>query len=322
MRVCRQVCAAVIMFLLLAGVSMAGEATKAVVTVNGVDLYDSELNQEIQKLVPMEATFHNTMSDEKVKSIREKAIASLVEQELQYQDAFARGIKLADGELEKELQRISGNYNSPKEFEKAIEQAGFSSKLFARYVDRMMLVPRVKRAMVDDKAIVTDTAVKDQYDNNKSSYMKPEEYRASLILLKVDPSATDEERAKLKERAESIIKRIKRGDDFAAIAEKESDDMSRIKGGDIGYFHAGRTVPEFEEAVKKLKVGEVSGLVDTIYGLNIIKLTDKKESRQLSFDDMKDKIRAQLVEKEKKRLSEEWMTGIRNKAKIVFPKEG
>ena len=304
------------------GVAFAGDVGSVVVTVNGENLIAAELSQEVQKLVPMEASYHGGMSAEKVKNIQTKALATLVEKELQYQDGLARGVKLDSKAVDESYNRVIENYASKREFNKAIKQAGFTEKLLKRFIARDLLSEKLRKQEVDDKVRITDATVAEYYETNKNRYMKPEEYRATTILVKVDPSSNAEERAKRKERAESLMAKVKEGADFGQLAYENSDDMSRIKGGDTGYFHLGRMVQEFEEAVKKLKVGEVSGIVESMYGYHIIKLTDKKDPRQIPFEEIKDKIRTQLVEKEKKRLFDEWMEGLRAKAKIVYPGKG
>jgi parvulin-like peptidyl-prolyl isomerase len=176
----------------------------------------------------------------------------------------------------------------------------------------------MRKREVDDKVVVTDEAVRQHYTENKTKFLKPAEYRASQIMIKVDPSSNKEEKTALREKAEKILKKVQNGADFAQLAEQESDDMSRIKGGDLGFFHAGVTEAEFDEAIKQMKVGEIRGLVETIYGFHIIKLTDKKEPHQLEFDEIKAKIKNQLVDAEKKRLSTQWMDQLKGKATIVY----
>jgi parvulin-like peptidyl-prolyl isomerase len=302
--------------------AIANELDAVVVTVNGVKLSVAELSQEMQKLVPMEASFHGGMSSEKLKSIQAKALDTLVEREMQYQDGLARGMTPDKESVEAEYNRVVERFKGRKEFDKALKSTGFTEKTLRRFISRDVLAEKVRKVEVDDKVRVTDAVVLEYYEKNKSRYMKPEEYRASSILVKVNPAATTEERVKLRARADALLIKIKDGADFGQVAYDNSDDMSRIKGGDMGYFHTGRTVPEFEAAVKKLKVGEVSGIVESMYGFHIIKLTDKKEPRQLPYDEVKDKIRAQLVEKEKKRLFDAWMGDLRSKATIVYPGKG
>lgn len=301
--------------------TFAQEDNPAVAVVNGSVLKKADLNQEFWKLMPENRSFHGKVSDVKREKVRAEAMQKIVEIELQYQDAKAKGMKLGKSELKGEIDRISGRYKSNKDFQSAIAAAGFDEMSFSVLVERTILSERIRAAEVDNKVTVSDNAVKEYYDANSHRYSKPQEYRASQILIKVEPSATEEERLQHRNRAESILKKLKEGAVFADVAAMESDDLTRIKGGDLGYFHAGQTVAEFDDAVGKMKVGETSGLVESLYGYHIIQLTDKKPPRQILFEELQPKIKAELIENEKNRLMDLWMSGIRSKAVISYPGE-
>jgi len=91
------------------------------------------------------------------------------------------------------------------------------------------------------------------------------EWKASHILVK-DRGLAD-----------SILKKAKSGGNFGELAKEFSICPSKSKGGDLGWFGAGQMVPKFEEAVKKLSNGQISGLVPTQFGYHIIKKTGQKE---------------------------------------------
>lgn len=90
------------------------------------------------------------------------------------------------------------------------------------------------------------------------------EWKASHILVK-DRSL-----------ANTILKKIKSGANFAAMAKEHSICGSKAKGGDLGWFGSGKMVPKFEDAVKKLKTGQLSSLVGTQFGFHIIKKTGER----------------------------------------------
>lgn len=74
-----------------------------------------------------------------------------------------------------------------------------------------------------------------------------------------------------------MLKRVRAGEDFAKLAKEFSTDAgNKDKGGDLGWFGKGAMVPAFEEAAFKLKPGEISDLVETPFGLHIIKLDERK----------------------------------------------
>jgi parvulin-like peptidyl-prolyl isomerase len=322
MRLAGLIAIAVVVLATNVGKVNGGEAPKAVATVNGVALTEADLAEEVNKILPTESSFHSGVTPERMKAIRAKARVALVEMELQYQDALTKGQKLGDAELDAEIDKIKERFKAKGSFDKLIASAGFTESSFRRFVERRILSERFKVRMVDEKAQVAEAQVKEFYETNKARYFKPVEFRASHILLKVDPASTEEQKAKIREKADTILKQLRGGAVFAEIAEKESNDRSSINGGDIGSFHGGETVPEFEKALEALKVGEMSDVVETLYGFHIIKLTDRKEPRQLSYEEMKEKIRAQLTDTEKDRLFKKWMDELRAKAKISYPEEG
>lgn len=92
-----------------------------------------------------------------------------------------------------------------------------------------------------------------------------------------DSSAVDEYNNSAKQKAEDILRRVRQGEDFAKLAQENSEDSSKDQGGDLGWFGKGVMVPEFEQAAFALKKGEVTEqLVKTQFGYHIIKKIDER----------------------------------------------
>ncbi len=127
-------------------------------------------------------------------------------------------------------------------------------------------------AFLIDKKVV-DPQIKELYEKKKY------EVRASHILVNLPQTATPEDSVKAYEKANKVIERLKNGEDFGLVAGEMSDDPSaKTNGGDLYYFTGGMTVPEFEEGVYKLSVGDFTKKpIRTMFGLHIVKLTDKKK---------------------------------------------
>ena len=122
----------------------------------------------------------------------------------------------------------------------------------------------------------------DQLQGNPKRYDLPEEVGASHILIKSDtPDA--------KAKAESILAELKAGADFAALAEKYSQDSSSRAGGNLGYFPAGQMVPPFDAALQKMqKPGELSDVVETQFGYHIIRFEGRRSAGVRPFEQVKD----------------------------------
>jgi hypothetical protein len=100
------------------------------------------------------------------------------------------------------------------------------------------------------------------------------------------------------------------------LAKKYSEDVSSSSGGEIGYVTKGNLVAEFEEVAFKLKEGEVSGLVESRYGLHIIKNDHIVPGRVKPFDDVKEEIGRRLFAESRKAHYAEWMTRLKKAAFI------
>ncbi|MBB5017744.1 peptidyl-prolyl cis-trans isomerase D [Chitinivorax tropicus] len=138
---------------------------------------------------------------------------------------------------------------------------------------------------------VTDAELQQYFDQNKDSLAK-EERKISHILLTVDPKASAEEKAKVRAKAEDLLKKVQAAPDtFAQLAKAESQDPgSAVNGGDLGFYSkGGGFVKPFEDAAFSMKKGEIKGLVETQYGFHILKLDDL---HMKSFDDVKPQVEA------------------------------
>ncbi|HJQ71106.1 MAG TPA: peptidylprolyl isomerase [Blastocatellia bacterium] len=124
----------------------------------------------------------------------------------------------------------------------------------------------------------------EQYYNEHKSELG--QVRARHILIKTDPHDLGENpggKEEARKKAQSILERVRNGEDFASLAQQHSDDeASKPEGGDLGFFTRGSMVPQFDQVVFTLKPGQVSELVETQYGFHIIKV---EEQREPSLDD-------------------------------------
>src|SRR5262245_4728409 len=130
---------------------------------------------------------------------------------------------------------------------------------------------------------VTDAEARKIYDE-KIGQVKPEqEIHARHILVETEAEAKE------------IAERLKKGEDFAALAKEKSKDPG-AEGGDLGFFTRGQMVKPFEEAAFALDVGQISDPVQTPFGWHIIKVEEKRDQPLPSFDQVKDGIISQLVQ--------------------------
>ncbi|HYM13102.1 MAG TPA: peptidyl-prolyl cis-trans isomerase [Bryobacterales bacterium] len=154
--------------------------------------------------------------------------------------------------------------------------------------------------VIDDAAVasrvkITPEDLQRYYNENRDRFRVQDRVRVTHILFKTTDRTPDEIK-KIEAKAQDVLKQVKAGKDFAALAKEYSDDTpSATKGGEIGWVTHGQTVPEFEQKAFSLKPGEVSGLVKTQYGFHIIKVLDRENAHLKTFQEVEPAIRQELA---------------------------
>ncbi|MFN3479470.1 MAG: peptidylprolyl isomerase [Thermodesulfovibrionales bacterium] len=175
---------------------------------------------------------------------------------------------------------------------------------------KLTMISLLLQKEIEDKVKVGDNDAKAYYDSHKEEFTTNNQIRASHILVKTE------------EEAKSIFNDVKKGADFAKLAQSKSIDSGSAKnGGDLGYFSRGQMVPEFESAAFKLKVGEISKPVKTQYGYHIIKVTEKKEGKPIEFDKIKDLVIQRLTAEKQKEVFDSYIEGLKKKYNAEIKKE-
>ena len=278
-------------------------AEEVVATVNGTSLTQKDLDAELDRLIP-KITFHRSVSNEKRKFYYDQALQELINRELQYQDAVARNMKPEKEKLDAQMEKIRNKFKTPEEYRAALEKEGLSEEKVRARVEKEMMIQAIFSDTVTAKAKVSDEEAKKYYDKNASRFKQPEGVKLRLISTKDEKKARD------------ILAMLKSGDDFGEIAYNMSEDSYRVKSGDIGYMHKGRMVPEIEDAAFKLKIGETSDVINAEDTWFIIKLEDKKPEHQMSFEEVRDKLKKDLEKERTQELKDKWIADLRAKAKI------
>jgi peptidyl-prolyl cis-trans isomerase C len=285
-----------------------------VARVNSSDLTMANLETEVDRLIP-QMTYHKDIAPEKRKSFYPKALEELIVRELQYQDAMAKGIKPDKDKIDAQMEQVRKRFKSKKDFKKYLERKGTDEEQLKQRITRDILIQTVYNETITKPSQFTEAELREYFEKNTRRFKQPETVKLRII------STSDEK------KAHDIQEKIKAGADFAEIASTMSEDSYRVKGGDIGYVHKGRMIPEFEESAFKLKAGEVSDLIKAEGTWFILKVEDSKPEHLMSFDEVRDRLKQELETKRLRDLKDTWITNLRAKAKIeVFlktePSEG
>lgn len=150
---------------------------------------------------------------------------------------------------------------------------------------------------------------RERYMANQKTYLVPAAIRVSHILFTVNEEEDDKRDAVVRAKAEQVLNELRNDADFSELAKAHSDDPgSKRSGGELrGWSEKGKFVPPFEAAAYALKPGELSDLVRSRFGYHIIKLLEKREARQQTFEEVKEPLMTMLRNEYLGRKRAEWL---------------
>jgi peptidyl-prolyl cis-trans isomerase C len=164
---------------------------------------------------------------------------------------------------------------------------------------------------------VTPAQIDDFYKQNPEQFQQAESVHASHILISFPQNADAAAKQAARAKAETILKDVKAGKDFATLAKANSQDPgSAPNGGDLGFFQRGQMVPAFDEAAFKLAPGEVSELVETNFGYHIIKVAEKQAPRTVPLDEVRPQVQQFLEGQNRQTQTQAFVQTLRTKGKV------
>lgn len=227
----------------------------------------------------------NITADKLYKKLRNKygvqIMIDMIDKEIL--DTIYKDDKDIEKQATTQIETLKAQYSSS--WEETLRNAGYEDE---DELKQSFILSLQRNKAIEDyvKKNIKDDEIKAYYNDTTAG-----DISAKHILIKVDTEAenglTDDE---AKEKANEIIKKLNKGEDFSSLAKENSDDSgSKESGGDLGYFNKGDMVKEFEEAAYNLKVNEYTKEpVKTTYGYHIILKTGEKEKPK--FKDVKENI--------------------------------
>jgi len=208
--------------------------------------------------------------------LERQMLERLVMDKIQLQNAREIGLRVDDTQLDQALQRIAaGNKMSMEQFREALQRDGIAFPKFREDIRNEMLIARVREREVENKIAVSDSEI-ENYLEGQSAAGVGEEYEVAHILLRAPESANPEQLATLKAKADEVLERARKGENFAQLAAAYSDAPDGLQGGSLGMRTLDRLPSIFSDVVTKMNAGDVSPLLRSPNGFHIVKLLNKK----------------------------------------------
>lgn len=229
-------------------------------------------------------------------------------------DARSKDVKVTDQEVADTFKKFTSSLGPEAEVKKQIEASGQTVESVRDNIRSSLRQDHWLDSEVARKGGVSDKDAEDFYKQNTDKFVSPAQVRASHILVRVPAEAKPEVVVEKQKAAQAIADRVKKGEDFAKLAQELSEDPSaKQNSGDLDFFNKEQMVTEFSNAAFAMKTGEISDPVRSQFGYHVIKVTDRHEPETVPLDKVKPRLLAFLKGQKVEALKQD----IRAKAKVT-----
>lgn len=249
--------------------------------VGGTVITDTMVSEKINSMPMRRARFQSPMA-------KKELLSSMVEMEMVYQEAVREGL------------------DKDKETSDRLEDY------------RKNLVARRLREKFMESVKVSDDEVKAEYEAQADRYKLPKKVKVSQIVFAWDKNASENDIAAVKKNAQVILGRVKKGEDFAALAKKYSlDQASAAKGGDIGYANR-KQLPQgaYIAAMAFEKEGAVSDLITGNEDIRILKATEVIPEKKKSLEELRSWLEGIAQNKKQREAWQNYVDGLKKKGGV------
>jgi parvulin-like peptidyl-prolyl isomerase len=265
---------------------------KKTIKVNGQVIPEEAVQFEFERLVRFytEHGWSREQVKENLPELVQRAQEQAVGAKLLLDEAARLDITVSEAEVDKQIEGIVEQVGGQEAFARALETQHTTE---ARFREQMRQGKRVDKLVAQATAGTdepTEADIEDYFAGHKAEFAKGERVLAQHILITPDGDS-DHAKEEARDKIAAILGRVRGGKSFSDEAAAHSMCPSGESGGSLGWFGRGMMVPEFDQAVFAMKVGEVSDIIETGFGYHIIHKTDEEAGGEAEFDDVREQIR-------------------------------
>jgi peptidyl-prolyl cis-trans isomerase SurA len=258
-----------------------------------------------------------------IAEITPNLILNAVDELLLVQRGRESGYTLGDTQFASIVENIrkSNNLEDEARFKEALKQEGLSMDDLRRNLERQMLVQQVTRVEIMEKISINDEEARAYYNEHRNEFTSPTEITLREILIEVPTSdrgvnVAEDDAARTK--AEEVRKRLADGEPFPRLAGEVSAASSKANGGLIGPIHSDEIAPQLRDMLAGLNVGDITDVLRTQRGYQILKLESRTDSKVKTFEEARGDIGNRIGEQKMKVEREKYLDRLREQATITW----
>ncbi|HPQ68451.1 MAG TPA: peptidyl-prolyl cis-trans isomerase [bacterium] len=236
-------------------------------------------------------------------ALRRAFLDRLIDHHLIAQEAAKNRLAVADEEVDRILAGLQSGYEK-NDFANLLSNRNIAPEALREHIRFTLLADKLAAQAVLPSVEISEDALRAYYDDNREDFVEPERVRARQIVCVTHPEAV------------AALTELLTGKDFTQVARERSLAPEAAKGGELGWFGRDEMLPEIEEEAFRLVTGEISNLIQTIYGVHILQMLDKAPAVALTFAQARATIHAKLRTRAADEAWRAYLQGLREKAVV------
>jgi parvulin-like peptidyl-prolyl isomerase len=308
-----------IFFLLMLSSSPGKISDQVVAVMDGEVITLSEVNDAMPRYGRANILDEGNLLDKEIRlrQARKEVLDLMIEEKLLQKVASRFGIKIENADVDKAMERIRvEGFKNDEEMKKDLAAHGFTLEGYRQFLTVQIRRARIIEAIIKPDVSMAEDKLREYYQSHAANYIAPE-VRVSQILILVPAEATAKDWQTAKSKMEKALQEIKKGVTFDKVAALYSDDaVSARSGGDLGFFTKGEMVPMLEEVVFNLDVGKISGVIQSLQGLHLLKVTDRKPGSIPPYEEAKPRVMADYYQEQVTKLYAKWLQDLKARSNV------
>ena len=294
-------------WLLGIGVAWAETVGRIVAVVNEEAITQQELQEAVAQTNPADRKPGVSEGE-----FRSQVLSRMIEQHLVLQKAKQMGLTVSEEELEEALGRIRADFPSQEAFESQLAKQGLSPDRFRQHYRNQMIIKRMVDREVRPRVSYSPKELEQYYEQHAEEFKHPQRLHLFTILIRHQQNHKEDRKAHL--LAKALWRRLKGGESFEALARQFSEGPRKEEGGDLGWVEERHLLKEIAEALRSLKVGEMTPVLETTLGYHLFLLKERQEPGTVPFRKAKPAIEKKVWEAKMRDRYNQWIEGLRKEA--------
>ncbi len=275
------------------GCNRQKEGEEAVAWVNGEPIRFSLFWDEIKNRYNEVAEASSPQQDVLL-VLKKKVLSDLIRERLLLQEASKRGVRVTDDALDARIEQIRGKYTGSP-LRKSLIEHSMDYEQWRQALRENMIMEALFAAVVQQAGKVADQEISQYYSSHLDEFLIPESVQLNQIVVKS------------RSTAKRLLRRIRKGESFEALAAKHSIGPEREDAGRLGTYQRGELPVKLEEAAFSTPTGKVTSLVETQHGFHLLKVVRRIPPHVRSLEDAREDILTKLSVEKKQDFYDNWV---------------